>query len=192
VTTTLEPIGARRMGHYTHPPEYHRPTPLTLGPNLPDAACKGGGNLWDANIDGEEDDERAQRHTKATASCNNCPEQAACLTQRLTNPTLGPGIWGGQLFEHKQGNCTHCGGPITNNNYSTLRKYCSDTCEKQAAVDRKRNRRNATRPAPVTQNCRICDLPFTPKHKNQITCGPTCQRDNYTRRQRERRKTTAA
>lgn len=134
MTIQPEPIPARRMGQFVRPHEYHRTIPLLiLGPNLPAAACQGEGNLWDDAVDGETDEQRTQRATTAITICNSCPEQDRCLQTRLTNPVLGPGIYGGVMFgKPTQRSCAcGCGEPLPPDAH-TQRRYHNRACRRRA------------------------------------------------------------
>jgi hypothetical protein len=98
-----------------------QPVTLLLGPNLPRAACKGLADLWDDRVDNEPEEHRTQRHDQAIGTCRECPVRADCLTARLTEPDLGNGVWGGQLFTTTR-KCP-CGNALPPD-----AKYCSEDC----------------------------------------------------------------
>ena len=80
-----------------------------LGPNLPQAACKGATEpLWDFSVDGELPCQRAERLERGTAICRTCPEREACRAARLNNPDLGAGLYGGVLFGHDSSDVRRC------------------------------------------------------------------------------------
>lgn len=84
------------------------PLPDVLGPDLPGAACKGHGGLFDDWVEHrapsgrfrpETPTERAERHEQAILICETrCPVQAECLQARLNDPKLGHGVWAGRVF----------------------------------------------------------------------------------------------
>jgi hypothetical protein len=162
MTTQPDQIPARRMGHFVRTPEFHRTIPLLiLGPNLPNAACKNKGNLWDITVDGETDEARAQRINTAIGICGTCPTAQRCLDARLANPQLGEGVYGGQLFgKPAQRLCAcGCGQPLPPDAH-TQRRYHNHKCrqraylanpetktadlKRRAARDRARNARRKT------------------------------------------------
>jgi hypothetical protein len=73
---------------------------VVVGPQLPLAACKGRGDLWDGSTHGETVAERQERQRRAVRICGGCPERLPCLRYRLDNPKLASGgVWGGRVFE---------------------------------------------------------------------------------------------
>lgn len=133
----------------THP-DTALPT-ITLGPNMPGAACKGlNPRLWDRDVDGETPTQRTARYEQAIPLCHACPAAARCLAYRLAHPELAGGIWGGRLFTERDWNvrsgrhatgsppgCRSCGGAL-GELQRQWERYCSDTCRKAADRDRKR------------------------------------------------------
>lgn len=122
-----------------------RETPIPLGPNLPAAACKGESPTFDWLIDGEPFEQRSRRLAEAiaVAVCHACPVTARCLKARESNPALGAGVWGGQLFSSKARvavryvDC-HCGTSVVT--AQPGQGYCSARCKKTAEQQRARTR----------------------------------------------------
>lgn len=119
-------------------------TPIPLGPNLPGAACKGATEpLWDWTTDGETFVQRGLRLERAMAICRTCPVMARCLWTRETDPSLGPGVWGSQLFNTKAGVAVRhvtccCGTRVVT--MQPTQEYCSPKCKKAAELRRARER----------------------------------------------------
>jgi hypothetical protein len=137
------------------------PLPDVLGPDLPGAACKGHGELFDdwrehRTPDGryrhETPTDRAERHTAAMRICwTLCPIREQCLATRDAQPALGAGIYGGVLFERwtspdpiRRCRC----GTIIPTDANPQRVHCSDEC-RQATYER-------TRGTPATRRTRTC------------------------------------
>lgn len=144
---------------------------LLTGPPLPGAACAGtDAHLWDDRLDQtppESPTARDQRHQLAIETCQKCPVRAECLQKRLNDPTLGKGVFGGQVFDsdpHVR-KCP-CGQPLPEGS-SPQRKWCSEKCWK------------ATQKAPVVQRCcDHCGGQFTTNQTRQRFCTRPC-RDRY-------------
>lgn len=108
------------------------------GPELRGAACAARAPLWDDHTDGRETDrDRKTRHRTAITVCGDCPVRTACLRNRLANPRLGGGVWGGHLFPTpaptthgvRERHCPQCQQPFIDR---TGRKYCDDNCQHDA------------------------------------------------------------
>lgn len=159
-------VEPRPTGRPTTPP------PLILGPNLPDAACEGHdghcgaelhGPLWDAHVDGETADQRTERHHAAIRICQHCPIRGECLNKRLEDNALGPGVWGGRLFDTKH---CHCGHPLPEHSPPT-RKHCSRACG-----------RGTTPQVHPPRRCEQCNSHYISPQPQQRFCRPAC-RDRY-------------
>jgi hypothetical protein len=127
-----------------------------LGPELPGAACKGRGGLWDDIVDGETVRRRTERHEKAQAICADCPVRAACLRARFEHPPpsrrrhLGRPPFhqpetGMQTLPtlrrpHPPGlqRCQGCDRELKGD---TRRRSCSTTCRKRASERRRQQQR---------------------------------------------------
>lgn len=169
------------------------PLPDVLGPDLPGAACKGHGGLFDdwrehwapsGRFRPETSTERAERHDAAMQICWGCPVRTDCLTARYDEPKLGPGVWGGVLFERgatpttPQPTACHCGTPLPQDAHPT-RVHCSSVCRQHAY---------AARGEMPVRACLYCDALFTPVHGNERHCSPRHKQQYAWRLQGERRK----
>lgn len=69
-----------------------------LGPDLggAEALCAGLSPWWDSEVPDEDDEQRSDRLSAATAVCTRCPARAPCLAAGLAQPSSG--VWGGELF----------------------------------------------------------------------------------------------
>ena len=111
-------------------------TPL-LGPNLPQAACKGATEpLWDFSVEGELPGQRTQRLERGTTICRTCPEREACGTARRNNPHLGAGLYGGGLVGRDSGESRRCRCGTTLPSSRHTREYCSKACRQVAYRER--------------------------------------------------------
>lgn len=163
---------------------------VLLGPELPGAACKGRGGLWDDCADGESPSQRAGRHEHAIEICGTCPVRAACLRARFENPRLlGAGVWGGRHFSSRKRECRPCQrcGALTPTGKSN---YC-DPCRETVVAEHIESQRGQHRVAlPGLRRCQGCDQPLKgdPKRRN---CSTTCRKTSSNRRRREQRKVAA-
>lgn len=75
---------------------------MTPHPSTPGPECTGpDARLWDWRLDVDPPEtprHAAGRHREAQAICRQCRIRALCLADRETNPSLGAGVWGGELF----------------------------------------------------------------------------------------------
>jgi predicted nucleic acid-binding Zn ribbon protein len=182
-------IRAHRVGWLPRNPEPGKfgPKPkLILGPNLPNAACKHLAPLFDDTIPGETDPQRHQRHNKAQTICRTCPAKTQCQQERETNPDLGPGIYGGQLYENtkaqqrldrlakrtpKNRQCKNCGQTFP---AVTRRVYCGDNCYEQARAAFTATTAHTRRALPQLTHCQDCDKPLPPGRKRN--CSDQCRK----------------
>ncbi|MGH3882880.1 MAG: hypothetical protein ACRDRC_05685 [Pseudonocardiaceae bacterium] len=163
-------ISAHGVGCLPRPaPRQPPPAAGITGPDLPHAACKGQvptlGPLWDDRVSGEIPDERTTRHQQATAICRTCPELNACHQARITDPTLGAGIWGGRLFG--PGRACPCGEPIPTS-APAFHTYCGPRCREAA------NRPPKT--TPRTGRCDHCRDTYVTHQPRQRFCSHDCRR----------------
>jgi hypothetical protein len=157
-----------------------------LGPELPGAACKGRGGLWDDIVDGETVGQRTERHEQAKAICADCAVRAACLRARFENPRLlGAGIWGGRRFTSRKRECRpcqRCGGPTP----SDTSNYC-DTCRAGVVAERVEGLRGKTRVAlPGLNRCQGCDRELKGDTRRR-SCSTTCRKRASERRRQQRK-----
>lgn len=64
--------------------------------------CHGGSPTWDLPVDGETQQERAERHADAVMMCRRCPLRQACLLAGHLTPDA-EGVWGGVVFDRLRG-----------------------------------------------------------------------------------------
>jgi transcription factor WhiB len=157
-----------------------------LGPELPGAACKGRGGLWDDIVDGETTGQRTERHEKAQAICAACPARAACLRARFEHPRLlGAGIWGGRQFTSRKRecrSCQRCGDPTP----SGKSNYC-DTCRTTAVAEHVEGLRGQRRVAlPGLNRCQGCDGELKGDTRRR-SCSTTCRKRASERRRQQRK-----
>lgn len=194
------PIPPRRTGT-SNPSPPEQPPALSLGPDLPEAACKGLGGLFDDWVDTptghEHPTKRARRHQLAKAICGTCPAQLECLAARLADADLGPGVFGGRLFVpppkrsgHRRTTrkpCKHCGTPFN----GERRVYCTDDCFRAARAERALNEtemRSSNAKLPPLSRCQTCGKPLEGKRRS---CGKTC-RNRAAERRRQQKQVVAA
>lgn len=148
--------------------------PTLLGPELMGAACKGRGPLWDENLDPQEPSAvREERHRAAVDVCwLACPIRVECLATRIAEPSLGGGVWGGQLFAGTSSGRTCQCGTLLPATARANQKWCTERCE-----NKYRKRRNKTPAVIVTATCAHipCSAVFTKKLHTQRFCDPSCQ-----------------
>lgn len=159
-------IRAHRVGCL--PPAARRaPQPQTgvLGPNLPDAACKGRWPLFDDRVHDETVEERNERHKQAVRICRTCPELSACLRARLADDGLGNGVWAGRVFT--SGRKCRCGQPIPAE-ANPQQVHCTQACRYT-----KRGLDKAVR----TGTCETCGEGFTTVVPQRRYCNDTCRRN---------------
>lgn len=71
---------------------------LGTGPRLPGRpACLGRYPAFDADVDGESAEQRAERHERAIAVCWRCPVRDACATAASDLGRRALGVWAGQV-----------------------------------------------------------------------------------------------
>jgi predicted nucleic acid-binding Zn ribbon protein len=146
--------------------------PTLLGPELTGAACKGRGPLWDENLDPQEPAVvREDRHRAAIDICRvACPIRVECLATRTAEPSLGGGIYGGQLFATTPvpGRRCDCGTPLPDD-APTYRKHCGQAC-----ADSRRDRRRLKAETRIV-TC-ACGTVFTTNLSHQRFCTTPCRR----------------
>lgn len=97
-------------------------------PDLPLAACKGLGDLWDGALDGESAAQRHKRQERAVLICRRCPERVACMEWRRQHPDLaGDSVYGGEIAQSDR--LCRCGEPIPAYS-SPRREWCNEKCRK--------------------------------------------------------------
>lgn len=121
---------------------------LLEGPDLSGAACTGDrAYLFDDRRDlidkTESPTRRERRHEAAQQICyQKCPVRLECLAARLADTSLGPGVWGGQLFETDATNkICPCGALFTTANKN--RRYCTDECREMQQEQRRQRSKAA-------------------------------------------------
>lgn len=153
--------------------------PAILGPELTGAACKGRGPLWDENLDPQEPAAvREERHRAAIDVCwLACPIRVECLATRTTTPSLGGGIWGGELFSGTGQAARKCVcGVFLPEQAPPYQKYCTERCG-----DTHRKMRNRPKAVLGTVTCAQtgCDTTFTKRMHNQRFCSKQCQNQHW-------------
>ncbi|MFC9833189.1 WhiB family transcriptional regulator [Rhodococcus sp. NPDC127530] len=68
-----------------------------VNPDLEGAACAGRAPWFDDAIDGESDEDRADRLDAARRVCRGCPVRAACHSAAAEH--VSTGVWAGRLRE---------------------------------------------------------------------------------------------
>ncbi|WP_425003865.1 hypothetical protein [Mycolicibacterium sp. S3B2] len=78
---------------------------LAAAADLPGAACRGRGEEFDADLDGEDRDAREQRLGRAVATCRQCPALADCSTWLDSQPRRRwpTGVVAGRVVEATPG-----------------------------------------------------------------------------------------
>lgn len=66
-------------------------------PALTDALCAGHWPWWDDHIDGESDEDRAERHAAAVRVCSRCPVIEPCRRWGARYPRARYGVWAGKV-----------------------------------------------------------------------------------------------
>lgn len=144
---------------------------LAAGPQLRGAACAGiDAHLFDDRLDQSPPEtitDRDQRHQRAIDTCHGCPVRAPCLQMRVEDPSLGAGVFGGQVFATKSTTRKCPCGKSLPEDASPQRRWCNTKCWK------------AAQKAPtVERRCDHCDNPFSTNQTKQRFCNRTC-RDRY-------------
>lgn len=169
-------------------------------PHWPDRACRGHDpSLWDDRLDltgpsgntyREADPDRDARHDEARRICHDCPRRAECLATRVADPTIGPGIWGGELFgfERTTGRCGVCNTMFSRPDANT--KYCGPGCAQAAHRDHKRVYDATRSQLPGLTHCANCatEIPQERQQHRARSCSERCRKALQRRNARDKKR----
>jgi hypothetical protein len=108
----------------------------------------------------------------------NMPEQQRAVRHKhLLVDELSDLLWGRESLRHLVAKglmvleCRGCGREL-----HSVRPYCSERC---------RGRTRRARRQQTTKVCPVCEVEFTPKRKDAVTCSGACRQEQHRRRKRD-------